>query len=599
MSNTKNKVKKSLQINTDIESFKLQLKLKSHQYGNFQFEDDKWYCNKKHKSSSEKSSYTIVFSFITEEFRVWVKYYSLMSNNSIPVIKEKVGNINHFLIFFREEFPSLPLSRINRRIIDYYEKKLREQRSYSENVKMRKYAVLKEFFSLMSAFPEFPDRLAIKTKNPFRVEIISDPNKYIPPEVVKQFDRIMKDEKHEIPDVYRLAYWLQRSFPNRITEVTSIPINCLKSLYNMYVINIPTTKQSGGYITEEIKTIPIINSGHGKYIVELIKKVQRQTQKLLENHSIEERYSNFLFLSLVFKLTIKNGRIKSYIPGDIYQKIIEYQQRFPEDTPKQISEKMNQVGYSIHDYTIRDRLRKGLTKRFDQLMPFPSTRFNNVLNRIAVLCNVTDSDGEIYKITSHQFRHNATTDRLYIGGYTMDQILAIRNDKGTAMPMNYVHQQKEMHKKMWMESTGLKSPEKAPVEFKGRIFNLDDSKVLERLNKDPRMYLTWEANSKKGVGLCSMISGCKPDGTSIHFECYECNWFVPKAEYYEDYKKELTYWRGIMNDTTGQPKRAASNENAIRNVNCLERIIQICDIGVDKYKRNIKQKLQLRSDTVE
>lgn len=52
------------------------------------------------------------------------------------------------------------------------------------------------------------------------------------------------------------------------------------------------------------------------------------------------------------------------------------------------------------------------------------------------------------------------------------------------------------------------------------------------------MYLTWEANSQKGVGICSMIQGCKPSGTSVHFGCYECNWFIPKAEYYEDYKSE-------------------------------------------------------------
>jgi hypothetical protein len=142
-----------------------------------------------------------------------------------------------------------------------------------------------------------------------------------------------------------------------------------------------------------------------------------------------------------------------------------------------------------------------------------------------------------------------------------------------------------------MESTGLKSPNEAPVEFKGRIINLDDKKIIDAFSRDPRMYLTWETNSKKGVGLCSMISGCKPKGTAIHFECYECDWFVPKAEYYEDYQKELIYWENLIKSTAGQPKRAATYENSIRNVNCLERIVKICENGIEKYKKEIEQKL--------
>ena len=45
----------------------------------------------------------------------------------------------------------------------------------------------------------------------------------------------------------------------------------------------------------------------------------------------------------------------------------------------------------------------------------------------------------------------------------------------------------------------------------------------------------WE----KGVGICSDISGCNPKGTSIHFECYACDWFVPKIEYLDDYQKNI------------------------------------------------------------
>lgn len=113
-----------------------------------------------------------------------------------------------------------------------------------------------------------------------------------------------------------------------------------------------------------------------------------------------------------------------------------------------------------------------------RLRPLTSTSFNGYLAKLAKVFKITDEDGKIYKPSSHQFRHNASTDRLYIGGYTIDQLRTIRNDKGENMPLHYAHQQKEMHKKMWMDSIGLISPPvDAPFEFKGKIMNFNDKKT--------------------------------------------------------------------------------------------------------------------------
>lgn len=591
MSNIVNKSAKEINLNNDLQTFTEQLKLKVHQFGDFQFEDDIWYCKKKHKDSTEKAAYTINFISIPEEFKTHLKYFALMLNNKVPIIKEKVRRVHYFLEFFRAEFPNHNLSKVNRNIIDYYEQYLSSNTNLSENTKSRRYGVLKDFFSKMSAFPEFPSNLSLKSKNPFKVQSTVNPDKYIPTEVIKQFDLIMKDEMHNIPNSLRLAYWLQRSFPNRITEVTSIPYDCLKSLYSMYSIQIPTYKQNGGFIKEEIKTIPILNSGHGKYIVDLIKKVQFETKELLQKYKVEDKNTNYLLLSLRYKLYMKNGKLDAYIPGEIYNRLMQIKENNPNYTEKELFEISQQEQLEIKYYTLKRRIKFGIEESYLRLESFNASRFNNTLNRIAELFKIKDADGQLYKISSHQFRHNASTDRLYIGGYTVDQLMAIRNDKGVTMPMQYIHQHKEMHKQMWLDATGLKSPAEAPVEFKGRIFNLEDSKTLGRLSKDPKMYLTWEANSKKGVGLCSMISNCKPDGTSVHFECYECNWFVPKAQYYEDYKAELSYWGNIANESNKNPNRAATYENAIRNINCLERIIKICENGIEKYKQDIQQRI--------
>lgn len=45
-----------------------------------------------------------------------------------------------------------------------------------------------------------------------------------------------------------------------------------------------------------------------------------------------------------------------------------------------------------------------------------------------------------------------------------------------------------------------------------------------------------------------------------------------------------------MNTTANSSNRAAIFENAIRNVNILERIISICNNGIQEYKNSRQQK---------
>ncbi|MCQ6360302.1 MULTISPECIES: hypothetical protein [Bacillus cereus group] len=141
--------------------------------------------------------------------------------------------------------------------------------------------------------------------------------------------------------------------------------------------------------------------------------------------------------------------------------------------------------------------------------------------------------------------------------------------------------QKEVH----LSIGKLKNQENNAVSFKGRIMNLD-SQTVNFLSKDLNKYLTWEANGKKGVGICGDISGCNPKGTSIFFECYACAWFIPKADYYDDYKKEHEHWRAIIERIGMDTRRASQLENAIRNVSYLERIIEICEKGMEQYQKD-------------
>jgi integrase len=97
-------------------------------------------------------------------------------------------------------------------------------------------------------------------------------NKYIEEEDVKQLDVIFTKDL-SIPIAYRLAYWIMRLLPNRITEVGSIKIDCLKKIDDVtYSLTIPTFKQSGPYNQPEIKMLFIKDIGFGKYFIDLIKE---------------------------------------------------------------------------------------------------------------------------------------------------------------------------------------------------------------------------------------------------------------------------------------------------------------------------------------
>ena len=74
--------------------------------------------------------------------------------------------------------------------------------------------------------------------------------------------------------------------------------------------------------------------------------------------------------------------------------------------------------------------RVSTTRKTDTILPlgyvFP------ISLRKFVRCVIKGEDGEIYKITSHQFRHNGVTDRLR-AGFTLPQIAEMTAHHGTAM----------------------------------------------------------------------------------------------------------------------------------------------------------------------
>lgn len=531
-------------VNKDFSSrLKYILVNKIDQLGDFKFTDDSWYYRKKHKDALPKGCYTIPFHQVPSSYKEWVKYYALYCTASPSAIMKKCYKISLFLKFLEDKYNSRDLSQVTRQIVNAFEFDLRLS-SVSESTKQFTYASIQDFFIMLSDFPDMPNVIPTKQKNPFK-QTTNQSDRRLPAKVLRTLDKIMKDESVNIPLELRTVYWLIRSFPNRITEVLSLKRDCLKSFYSEYVIQMPTYKSTGNYGREEPKPIPVVYSGHGKYVIDLIRKLQKQTEEYLELYPINEKINKERLFTVRLWSFFDDGGV---LGVNYYDK-----------------------GRTAYRYPIRN---------------LTSTHINQYFEELATILNIRDDNNYLIKPTSHQFRHHAVSDRLYTVGYTIEQVRKLTGHKNEAMTKQYTHQMLEKHKEIHLGLAELRHPNESAFEFMGKIVNLDE-RTVAHLSKDQRRYLTWEANGKKGVGICSDISGCNPKGTSVHFECYACDWFVPKLEYYEDYKSEYAYWMNVIDRTANDPQRAAHLENAMRNVSYLERIIDICNNGLEQYTQGL------------
>ncbi|SCY33715.1 MULTISPECIES: site-specific integrase [unclassified Lysinibacillus] len=532
----------------NAKTLKKLLLAKISQLGDFNFTDDSWYYVKRHKDSLPKGCYTITFYQVPDLYKIWVKYYALLCESSVSRTCSKCLNVAKFLKFIHAHYPGLSINKINNKHVNAFEYELKIS-GLSNNIKQSIYSSMQDFFTKLSNFSEMPNTLPTRNINPFRQESKKLVNKMIPENVIRKWDRAFKDESLNIPLEFRTLYWLLRSFPNRITEILSMKRDCLKSFYSEYVIYIPTFKQSGGYDRDEPKLIPVIYNGHGKYVIDLIKRLQIQTEQLSTFSSLSEVDKEYLFIVQYWGFFNNSGDIG-----------IRFDPRY-----------------------------KG------KVTNWTGVKINKLLEQLALILNIRNDNNELIIPTTHQFRHNAVTDRKYVVGYTTEQIRRLTGHKNEAMTKYYTHQLIKQHKDIHLNISELRSPNNSPCEFRGKILNLDD-RTIQQLSKNPKRYLTWEANGKKGVGICSDISGCNPKGTPVHFECYACDWFVPKLEYYDDYKREYDYWQEIVERTSKDPRRVAHFENAVRNLSYLERIIAICENGIEQFKE-AKLNLKIKKHT--
>lgn len=478
----------------------------AHLGANVRFSDDKWVCDNLRRAPAEKANvFTLYFNKIPEQHREMVKYFSAISlirKKSIATVKTYVCDLLRFFEFWLAQKRTSALCFCDEFTATGFYVYL-EERGLAEATNVGAWSSVSTFFKTMNGWD---DQIL---KNPFAVSPYRRQrrfdDKYIPERVALQLDIIFK--KEEIALHMRCVYWLLRLIPSRIGEIVGMRIDCMKRFGGNHVLFIPTWKQNGGWRTPIMRSIHLEKTGIAGYLIDIVQQ-QQEAARLLQEYMPDN----------------KKGALFTYRQRYVYRR----------NTPYYTKLCFVATGPAI----------------------------GAALQTICEEYGVSDDDGKIYKVTTHQFRHNGITDRL-AAGFTTAQIAEMTGHHGDAMIYNaYTHLDllpETIIKKQEFVSNETGSRENRYILFGGRILNMEEQ-LEKRLLKNLR------AHKVRG-GICSDITGCRSD----MWNCLECGHFVPDADQAAYYKEQAVLWREKCDRFSDFP---IIKGNAERNAGLFERILK-------------------------
>lgn len=338
--------------------------------------------------------------------------------------------------------------------------------------------------------------------------------RYIPDEVADQFDNVMKNDA-DIPLHYRTIYWTLRMYPNRITEVLSTKIDCIKHYEGTkYTLTFHVYKTAGSQ--EGTPKILLIDTAEPlqAFYLDLLLQQQAVARAVFKQYP---EMGNYLFLG-------NRSRYKK------------------------------SLGRYIHDKTPL------LVKASD---------FNRFLKLIAERKQIMQGDVPA-KISSHQFRHNATTDRVESGLFRPIDLRPMTlhaNDKMFNESYHYktceqvVKQSHDIMEKMTNET----------VLFRGKIVNSADDRAFDYFLKRPFAF------SLNGMGICVDSRECSKD----KFACLACQYFIPNCDDLLYFQEQLKEWQHklVVAEKIGNEYYC---ENVKYNISLFQRVIEKIENHVKK-----------------
>lgn len=449
-----------------------------------QFEDDVWICDLRDRAKGiERKQITIYFTNTPENHKEMVKVFTVLRMIDGNGVTS-AGNGVYKVNGFLKFIDGMSLTEVNLSTVCNFTEYLKEK-GFKPSTISDYYSVLNKFFRKMNGYH------GLDLQNPFHNQRIAydrlHDSKYIPEFVAKQLDVAFMDER--IPVTLRTIYWVLRLVPSRISEVLGMEINCVKPYDDHYVLIIPSFKQNGGYKEPIPRTIHFEDEGIGAYLMDLLKEQQKEARS-----------------------------VQSQLPKKSVNALFAYQS----------------FRYEDGEY---------LEKNYFLVATTNSVSYQ--LKKICEIYEIRDKNGEIYRVTSHQFRHNGITDRI-LAGFTLPQIAEMTAHHGTAMIFgSYFHG--NMHAERLQEPIYYEGEENHPyVLFRGRIMNMDTM-------KEARLLKNLRSHRVKG-GICVDVTHC----ASGMWDCISCNQFVPEKEQLPFFQAQVEQWSEKAEKFKNSPQMKAN-----------------------------------------
>lgn len=478
---------------------------------NIKFESDIWFFDKKTDSLANIYSKKINFNIIPHPYRSFVKYYVIVSFKKLSSAKSNVGNMARFFEYLVEYEGSLPLIKVNQATITRYRRFVDSKVSKTSNKELSKSTKVKylqavtDFFWKLSGWEEVPENNPVNRRLHTYKRKKSDneiKTRSAPDDVAMKLDKLLLSE--EVPLYFKLYYLFIRLYPSRCSEISSLPTGCIKPLGDLYVFLKGEEKSSNDLGELQLLSIYIRYEGIGKHLIDLYYR-QKVIAEALQD-KVKDEYKGLLF---------------------VYNPITR---------------------------------RYGEPKLLNRICLVNGTIFNRYLKKICREKNIVQDNSDV-TITTHSFRHNAITDRLY-ENFSTTAIRDMTGQKSDGEVIgSYHYRKKDEIKKLQekslrerfskmrnstYEALDNKQTDKSldlvnsKVMFRGRIMNLDENRE-QKILANKRAYRV--SYSDKCIGICTEIASCK----SGVFDCFKCDDFAPDSNELEFFKEQLSYWGEKVN----------------------------------------------------
>lgn len=180
------------------------------------------------------------------------------------------------------------------------------------------------------------------------------------------------------------------------------------------------------------------------------------------------------------------------------------------------------------------------------------------LKKICKSYNIKDEHGNIYYVTTHQFRHNGVTDREK-AGFTLAQVQEMTGHKSIRMTEeSYTHL--NQLEDILIEPLEYTSENENPyVLFGGKIRNMDaftETKILKEIRSHRLL-----------GGLCTDVTYCR----NGMWDCVACKNFIPDQEQLPYFEEQILEWE---NKITLFKNDEISKQNFTQIKNSFENIVK-------------------------